>query len=353
MLHQVLDGILTVLILLVLGLLLSIKQWQEWLRRALRRRLIAGTGGPSELQPSQAGRIGLTATAHAQLVFMRSDRPSEQPQSPQSQTVQSWLKIGSKISVISRSKAPALLLAVAVLIAIVALLLPRVPQPQAYHNFADHRGWMGVPNFGDVASNLPFAIVGIWGLVVLFAAHTVKFADPRERLPYVVMFVGLILTAIGSAYYHLAPGNARLVWDRLPMTIVFMSLIAAMIAERVSVSAGLASFPVLLIVGAASVLQWRASELEGHGDLRFYAAVQVYSIVVLLLVLFIPPKYTRNSDFAVVVAFYILAKVLEETDRQIFALGRVISGHTLKHLTAAAAGYWILRMLKKREPLFH
>jgi hypothetical protein len=252
---------------------------------------------------------------------------------------------------LSRSKAPLLLVALAVVISIIALLLPPIPQPLSYHNFADHRAWLGIPNFGDVVSNLPFAIVGLWGLVVLFTPNATKFSDPRERWPYAVTFAALILTAFGSAYYHLAPDNARLVWDRIPIMIVFMALVAAVIAERVSVPAGLALLPVLEVIGIGSVLLWRASELAGHNDLRFYAAVQVYSILVLLLALLFPPKYTRGSDFAIVVGLYVLAKILEEADRQIFALGYLASGHTLKHLAAAAAGYWILRMLKKRAQL--
>lgn len=251
---------------------------------------------------------------------------------------------------ISRSKAPLLLLtAAAIIAAIFWLLVPAIPQPLAYHNFADHRGWLGIPNFGDVASNLPFAVVGVWGLIVLFKPGATKFADPRERWLYVVMFAALILTAFGSGYYHLAPDNARLVWDRIPIMMVFMALLAAVIAERVGVRAGLILFPLLEVVGVSSVLTWRAGELQGHGDLRFYAAVQVYAILILLLALLFPPKYTRGADFAVVVGFYALAKILEESDRQVFELGHVVSGHTLKHLAAAAAGYWILRMLKKRE----
>jgi hypothetical protein len=252
-------------------------------------------------------------------------------------------------AVIPRSKTPLLLLAVAVVIAIVAVLLPPIPQPAAYHNFADQRGWLGIPNFGDVVSNVPFAVVGLCGLIFLPKWRPATFSDPRERWLYVVMFAGLILTASGSAYYHLAPGNARLVWDRIPIMIVFMALLAAVIAERVSVVAGLWLFPVLEAAGIGSVLLWRAGELQGHGDLRFYAAVQVYAILVLLLMLLFPAKYTRGSDFAVVVGFYVLAKILEEADRQVFALGHIVSGHTLKHLAAAAAGYWILRMLQKRD----
>jgi hypothetical protein len=251
--------------------------------------------------------------------------------------------------VLSRSKAPLLLIAVAAAVAIIALLLPPIPQPLAYHNFADQRSWLGIPNFGDVVSNLPFALVGVCGLIFLRKPRPDKVNDPRERGLYLFMFAGLILTAFGSAYYHLAPGNSRLVWDRIPINMVFMALLAAVIAERVSVRAGLLLFPLLELAGIASVLVWRAGELRGHGDLRFYAAVQAYAILVLLLLLLFPANYTRGSDFAVVVGFYILAKILEESDRQVFALGHIVSGHTLKHLAAAAAGYWILRMLKKRD----
>jgi hypothetical protein len=248
-----------------------------------------------------------------------------------------------------RWRAPLLLIFIAIAIATIVLFFHPIPQPLAYHNFADHRSWLGIPNFGDVASNLPFAIVGVWGLIFLLTPDSTRFSDPHERGLYLVMFAGLILTAFGSGYYHLAPSNARLVWDRIPIMIVFMALLAAVIAERVSVSAGLWIFPFLEGAGIGSVLLWRSSELHGHGDLRFYAAVQVYSILVLLLMLLFPTRHTRGSDFAVVVGFYVLAKILEEADRQVFALGHLVSGHTLKHLAAAAAGYWILRMLQKRR----
>jgi len=251
--------------------------------------------------------------------------------------------------VLPRSKAPLLLLTLAVVLAIIALLLPPIPQPLAYHNFADQRSWLGIPNFGDVASNLPFAIVGLCGLIFLRKPRPERVNDPRERGLYLIMFAALILTAFGSAWYHLAPGNARLVWDRIPIMMVFMALLAEVIAERVSVPAGLWLFPIFEAAGIGSVLVWRAGEVQGHGDLRFYAAVQVYAILVLLLLLLFPAKYTRGFDFAAVVGFYVLAKILEEADRQVFALGHMISGHTLKHLAAAAAGYWILRMLQRRE----
>jgi hypothetical protein len=247
------------------------------------------------------------------------------------------------------------LIALAAAMALLCFFLPRIPQPLAYHQFADQRSFLNIPNFGDVASNLPFALVGIWGLAFLFQTKSregrVRFLDPLERWPYFFVFAGLLLTAFGSSYYHLAPDNARLVWDRLPMTITFMGLVAAVIAERISVRLGLWLLPILMVVGLGSVLQWHWSEVRGAGDLRFYASVQAYSTLVILLAFLFPRRYTRTADFGLVVGFYVLAKLLETFDRPIFAALHVVSGHTLKHLAAAAAGYCILRMLQKRKPL--
>ncbi|MFZ1140750.1 MAG: hypothetical protein ABR881_21555 [Candidatus Sulfotelmatobacter sp.] len=199
-----------------------------------------------------------------------------------------------------------LLLILTAVVALIFLLLPRIPQPEAYHLFADRRGLLSIPNFGDVASNLPFAAIGIWGLIFLLRPGsnqvTGRFLEQGERWPYLFVFVGLllILTGFGSSYYHLSPNNSRLVWDRLPMTIAFMSMVAAIIAERISLRVGLWLLPILIVVGMGPVLQWYASEMRGSGALRFYAAVQVYSALVLLLALLLPQPYTRGSDLAIV-----------------------------------------------------
>jgi len=234
-----------------------------------------------------------------------------------------------------------------------AVLLPRIPQPLSYHDFADQRSLLGIPNFGDVASNLLFAVSGVWGLGFLFGQRGAeRFIDPRERWAYVFVFLGLLLTGFGSGYYHLAPDNARLVWDRLPMTLAFMGLVSAMIAERVSVPAGFYLLPILLLIGASSVVLWWHSEVRGAGDLRFYAAVQVYAVLILPVLLLLPPRYTRSWDFAVVFCFYVMAKIFETADEGNFSIDRnTISGHTLKHLAAGAAGFWILGMIKKRQPI--
>ena len=256
---------------------------------------------------------------------------------------------------ISRKASLGTLIILAAIVILACYMMPRIPQPQSYHLFADRRGFLGIPNFGDVLSNLPFALIGIWGLAFLLKASSRRrsdtFVDERERWPYLFVFVGLLLTAFGSSYYHLAPDNARLLWDRLPMTITFMAMVSAVIAERINVRLGIWLLPILLSIGLTSVLQWEWSEARGSGDLRFYAAVQAYSALVVLLAFLFPQRYTRTGDFGLVVGFYALAKALETFDKPIFAILRIVSGHTLKHLAAAAAGYCILRMLQKRQPV--
>lgn len=245
----------------------------------------------------------------------------------------------------------------AAVMTLICCVLPRIGQPEWYHHFADQRGWLGFANFGDVVSNVPFAVIGVWGIALMLRAYEgkgpVRFIDRREVWPYLAVFCGLLLTAFGSAYYHLAPCNARLVWDRLPLIMTMMALVAAVIAERVDVQLGLSLLPVLLAVGAASVLQWYWTEAMGAGDMRFYAAVQAYAVLTILIALFLPGRYTRDWDFGVVFGLYAVAKVLEFCDGWIFRELHWVSGHTLKHLAAAAAGYWVLRMVVQRRAVVH
>jgi hypothetical protein len=228
------------------------------------------------------------------------------------------------------------------------LLVPAIRQDPSYHRFADARRLLGVPNVLNVASNLPFAVIGALGLRFLLGEGVARFREPRERWAYSAFFAAVLLTAAGSAWYHLEPTDERLFWDRLPIALAVMALLAAIVAERVSTRAGAALLLPLLLLGVASVLHWRVT-----GDLRAYALVQYYPMaaIPLLLVLF-PARYTRARDFAGVVAWYAGAKACELLDAPIFhALAQTLSGHTLKHLLGAGAAAWLLRMLARREPL--
>ena len=242
------------------------------------------------------------------------------------------------------------------LAAIVAMaLVPRIPQDQSYHNFADHRALIGVPNFLNVVSNIPFLIIGISGLVFLTQSNSTKrLLTAPERLAYVTFFLAVSLTCFGSAHYHLSPNNDRLVWDRLPMTIAFMSLLTCVICERINAKAGLMLFTPLLMIGAGSVIYWYLSEARGSGDLRPYVVVQFYSgLAIALIAVMFRSRYTRGRELLIAMGLYVLAKVFEVLDPVVFNLGRIVSGHTLKHLAASVSIWCILRMLVRRVPKKH
>lgn len=237
----------------------------------------------------------------------------------------------------------AFLLATAGAVATAALHDP-IPQPPEYHRFADDRTLLGIPNALDVLSSLGFAIVGAWGLVALRRSAT--FLDRRERYPWLALFAGVALASAGSAWYHLRPDDSRLVWDRLPVTLGFMGLFAALIGERASVRWGARLLAPLVLLGAASVGYW-----AWRDDLVPYLVVQFYPLLAipLLLALF-PARYTRGADLLVALAWYLLAKGAEIHDAEVFQGLGFVSGHTLKHLLAAAGAGWLVAMLVQRRP---
>jgi hypothetical protein len=242
-------------------------------------------------------------------------------------------------------------------LAILFVAASPMPQAQSYHRFKDDRTLVGVPNALNVLSNVPFLLVGAWGLWYLLIGKGSRpgqaWLEPAERWAFVLMFLGVFLTGFGSTYYHLYPDNDRLVWDRLPMVLGFMGLIVAMVAERISVRlAGWLLLP-LAAIGVGSVLQWHWTEQHDRGDMRLYVFVQGYALFfVLVTPLLFPPRYTRTADWYRGIRWYALAKACESLDGRIYSdTGGIVSGHTLKHLLGAVSTYWLLRMLMLRHPL--
>lgn len=232
-------------------------------------------------------------------------------------------------------------------------LAPRIPQPLAYHDFADDRTILGVPNFADVASNALFALAGVLGLALVLRtapSNGGPFRSVWERRAWAVVFAGVAATSIGSAYYHLAPTNERLFWDRLPMSISFTALLAIVVAERVGERVGRALFVPAVLGGALTVVYWSASEARGAGDLRPYAFVQAYAVIAIpLLAGLLPGPYDRTRDVFGAIAWYVAAKVFEELDGPIYRWTDSVSGHSLKHLAAGMGAYWIYRWAARRR----
>lgn len=223
-----------------------------------------------------------------------------------------------------------------------------IHQDQAYHRFADGRSFLGVQNFADVASNVALIGVALVGAALLWRAPAGRFANVDEWRAYWWFCWAVTLTGIGSAYYHLAPDDARLAWDRLPIAVSFMCLLVAVLTERLGVAGGWKLLTALVALGAASVLYWRLFD-----DLWPYVLVQFGgAAAVVLICAGFPSHYTQGWALFGVAALYGVAKLCEFHDREIFALtSGALSGHTLKHLLSAVAVAAVFAWLALRQPL--
>jgi len=212
-----------------------------------------------------------------------------------------------------------------------------------YHNFADQRAFLGVSNFWNVISNLPFLLIALWGLRAV--GSRTAFVEEWERTAYCVLLIAVWLTGVGSGYYHAWPDDSTLFWDRLPMAMVFMTLLATTIGERVSPRGGRLLLYPLLLIGAVSVLYWRIAD-----DLRLYALIQFYAVIGLPLILMLfRPRYSGTAGVVAMIGLYGLALALDRYDQQVAAI-TLTGGHPWKHVAAAGAMFCNLRMIAHRRP---
>lgn len=231
----------------------------------------------------------------------------------------------------------------AALVLLLAGLLTQAPIAQFpdYHALADQRRLLGIPHFWNVASNLPFLVVGAMGLALL--RRRPAGASPA----WAALFGGTALVFFGSAYYHLDPRDATLVWDRLPIGVAFMGFFAALIAEHSRVDARRILVP-LILVSIGAVYWWRFT-----GDLSIWVWVQLAPMLAIVLALsLLPGQYTHRRYMAYALVLYAAAKLFELGDRQLLAWSAgALSGHSLKHLAAAAGVLCFYAMLKKRSAI--
>jgi Ceramidase len=243
-----------------------------------------------------------------------------------------------------------ILITITVLASIAVFFSPVIEQDLAYHQFADRRTLFAIPNFWNVISNGAFLWVGAIGLYRLYKNRLNIVYEIRHG--YFIFFIAVAFIAFGSAYYHWQPNNLTLVWDRLPMTFTFMSLMAFVVAENLSVKWGRNSLFPVLFIGFISVCYWYWGELHSAGDLRLYALVQFLPMVLLLvLLMFGQSAFQNKAGYWWLFAAYALAKVAEHFDAAIFNYtSGMLAGHVLKHLFAAAGLYVLVMFFEKRIP---
>jgi hypothetical protein len=230
-----------------------------------------------------------------------------------------------------------ILWAISIVVVASLLFFGRIPQDPDYHNFADTRTLLGVKNFWNIISNLPFLWVGGFGL------WRSRFLNDRYWLDYQVLCVSIFLVGLGSAYYHYDPTTPTLLWDRLPMTIAFMSIFSILLKERVIIDCKLPLTTLLVGSGIASAFYWYWTEMLGVGDLRAYIVVQFLPMLLspAILLLF-DSRYLSNKLLFIALLYYIGAKLFEHFDKEVFALISLLSGHTIKHLLASVTTFYLI-----------
>lgn len=223
----------------------------------------------------------------------------------------------------------------------VLLSLDPIPQSLAYHDFADRRTILGVPNFADVVSSLVFLAVGLWGL-----AGAARWEGEEARLSWRAFFAAMVLLGFGSVWYHLSPDNDTLVWDRLAIGLACSALLVAILAENVAPCIQRWGLAPALLLGAGSVVYWHGSD-----DLRFYVWVQLAPLLAVpAAIALFPPRYSHRAWLLAGLACYGAAKLAELADAEVFeATGHVLGGHTAKHLLAALAPVCVHLMLLRRR----
>lgn len=225
----------------------------------------------------------------------------------------------------------------------------RIPQDENFHHFVDNRIVFSIANFWNVISNIVFLLIGIAALQKLRSNKLVIVTQIKAA--YYIFFIAVLLVGLGSAWYHYNPDTATLTWDRLPMTIAFMSLLSIALAEFISVTAGRIGLIPFLITGIFSIAWWQYGELHHHGDLRLYALVQFLPILLLvLLFLFGHAVYNTRWGYLTLFGAYVLAKLAEHFDAGIYKLtGGLMAGHFLKHIITAIGLWLFVVYLQKRK----
>lgn len=224
-----------------------------------------------------------------------------------------------------------------------------IAQDITYHLFADQIRLWSISNFWNVSSNLAFLVVGIIGVFQLIIKGDLQIIE-EIKAAYLLLFLGVAFVALGSGYYHLSPENQSLVWDRLPMTIAFMALFSIVVGEFISIRFARIMLWPAVIIGIASVMFWHMGEANGEGDLRFYALVQFLPMLLMpVIFIFFDSKYSRVSAYWWLLIAYLIAKLFENFDAEVFDYLGFISGHSIKHVVAAIGLFVLLRSYQKRQ----
>ena len=206
---------------------------------------------------------------------------------------------------------------------LIDMITNKIPLPLEYHNFADQRSFLGIPNTMDVISNIAILIPAIYLLQVRKKKSTISN----------LLILHLVLLSVASSYYHWNPSDETIFWDILMIAVTIM-LVTIIISDT--------EYGIILYgLGIMSILYWRYT-----GDLRLYI------LILIGVPLYIVFKYHKNSELRNYLIVFVIANILlrltEHNDHLVYQItGNQISGHTLKHVFAGIMMMSVIKILQK------
>jgi hypothetical protein len=207
--------------------------------------------------------------------------------------------------------------------------------PQA-HQYADQRYWLGIPGAANVWVNLAMFAAGAWG----WRATRASLWPAHLRAPWQLFHLCAMLSAAASGLYHARPGDSLFVLTHVFTAAGFMMLTLGLLAERVHSRFGSLVACALVLFGVAAtglVMLFGYSGQTGL-DMRPLLFLEIIPVLVIPAgALSLPGRSTLALDWILVLTLYALAKLLESSDALVLEMSGWISGHTLMHLTLAAA----------------
>jgi hypothetical protein len=214
-------------------------------------------------------------------------------------------------------------------------------QPADYHHFADTRLICGVRNGADVLSNLAILAAG---LVNLSWCWRHRASDAVQMPGMMTASLGFVMAAAGSAVYHFRPTDATLVWDRLPMTIIFAGVLAMLYTSVTGRRFLWSQMASLVAAAMLTALVWAL-----FGELWPYALLQ-YGGLAAVVGFTYSRKVANASGWWALICCYGVAKLFETIDASVWiATDHVLAGHALKHIACGAAGFALLGIVKQRR----
>jgi len=233
-------------------------------------------------------------------------------------------------------------------------LIVKIPQNPEWLQFADHRSFLGIPNFGDVVSNIFIVCIAISGLRFVWKSQVKSYAFEFawERISPTVFFFGILVKGLGAMWFHVEPNVTRITWDQLPMTFVFIGIFGVLIGDRIRSNTINELCGPILFLTAVSVGWWVWVKTNGDGmsDLEPYLFVQIFpSFTMLMILIFFPGRYTHQRDYWRVLVFYASSGFFGAYDWQTFDVLKILSGQSIEHILLAGGAWQLISMFQKRK----